>query len=270
MLFNNLGRVIPSNDCRVFSGSPKTFYQFNTVDTDYRSQHDLFLEAGIVPKNASVADVEGKLEGIREALVKDDDYRNIFKGTAIPFCFTDIDARADLGSRLESFWMPMLKEAYEENVPGSYFKAILQGNSKLEKNVSCSPNTGYEEFLESLEKSLVVGYYFPSAFQEFDLASQRKRISDFPNAPGLRVSLSGPLEIIYSLVAYPQLLFNKEKYSPILLASAAEHVDPRMVLMFKAYGPHLEFWLMTQMLSPTKTQVSEQWAGGLTIYSTLN
>ena len=24
-----------------------------------------------------------------------------------------------------------------------------------------------------------------------------------------------------------------------------------MVMMFKSYGPHLEFWLMTQMLTPT-------------------
>jgi hypothetical protein len=52
--------------------------------------------------------------------------------------------------------------------------------------------------------------------------------------------------------------------------SSYEHADPRMVLLLKAYGPHLEFWCMTQMLSRNITQVSEQWAGGLSIYLELN
>ena len=49
--------------------------------------------------------------------------------------------------------------------------------------------------------------------------------------------------------------------------SSFVHSDERLVLLLKAYGPHMEFWCMTQMLSKNTTQVSEQWAGGLTIFS---
>ena len=42
-----------------------------------------------------------------------------------------------------------------------------------------------------------------------------------------------------------------------------------MVMLFKSYGPHLEFWLMSQMLTPNETQVSEQWSGGVTIFESI-
>ena len=80
-----------------------------------------------------------------------------------------------------------------------------------------------------------------------------RRISELPKISNLSVSLSGPFEMIYSLISYPQLLFSKNNYSPILCASALKHIDPRMVMLFKSYGQHLEFWLMTQILTPTKT-----------------
>jgi hypothetical protein len=44
------------------------------------------------------------------------------------------------------------------------------------------------------------------------------------------------------------------------------HDDPRLVLLLKSYGPHLEFWCMTQMLTKDVTQVSEQWSGGISIF----
>ncbi len=140
---------------------------------------------------------------------------------------------------------------------------------ELRNSLSISENSGYDVFLNNCAESTVVGYFFPTAFQEFDIESQRKRISELPEINDLSISLSGPFEIVYSLISYPQLLYSKENYSPILCASALKHTDPRMVMLFKSYGQHLEFWLMTQMLTPTMTQVSEQWSGGITIFKTL-
>jgi hypothetical protein len=268
MLFNALGRVVASADCRVFSDVPRDFYQLNDIDIQYSKQHDFFLDKGLISNNVASEAVEERLRHVEEMLRSDENYKNIFDGMAIPFCFTDAHAKVDLGSRLVDFWMPMLRKAYEETVAGSYFKAILQGNSELRGCVSPAFGSGYEEFLDCVKESLVIGYYFPTAFQEFDVNSQRARIAGFPKVQGLAASLSGPLEMIYSLISYPRLLFHENKYSPILLASGVEHIDPRMVLMLKSYGPHLEFWLMSQMLSPSKTQVSEQWSGGVTIYTT--
>jgi hypothetical protein len=65
---------------------------------------------------------------------------------------------------------------------------------------------------------------------------------------------------------YPDMLINSDYYSPILCLSSYIHSDERMILLYKSYGPHLEFWCMTQMLTPNTKQVSEQWTGGITIF----
>ena len=92
-------------------------------------------------------------------------------------------------------------------------------------------------------------------------------MTELPQLSGASVCLSGGLDVVAAMVGSPGLLVNEEQYPPILCLSAYRHVDPRLVLILKAYGPHLEFWCMTQMLTKTVTQVSEQWAGGLTIFN---
>ena len=79
--------------------------------------------------------------------------------------------------------------------------------------------------------------------------------------------LSGPLEIGNALIATPNLIINEDHYSPILCLSGVKHVDPRLICCFKSYGLHLEFWCLSQMLTKTDKQVSEQWSGGLTLFT---
>ena len=81
--------------------------------------------------------------------------------------------------------------------------------------------------------------------------------------------LSGAMDIGAAVVGFPELLISKDHYTPILCMSSLVHSDKRLILALKSYGPHMEFWCMTQMLSKKTTQVSEQWAGGLTIFSEL-
>lgn len=264
-----LGRNNPSEDCRVFSDVPKEFYKIDPLNIDFGAQHKLAVANGMVSDALDASDVEDGLKNIKASIEGSDDYQNLFNGPAIPFCLSIPDGTDDLGSQLEDHWLPLLKKEYERQVPGTYFKATLQGDTELKKSVTICENSGYETFLDKASKTTVAGYFFPTAFQEFDIKSQRKRIADLPDLDDLDVCLSGPFEMVYSLIAQPKLLFSEENYSPILCASALLHSDPRMVMMFKSYGPHLEFWLMTQMLTPTKTQVSEQWAGGITIFKSL-
>lgn len=269
MLFNVLGRNNPSKNCRVFSDTPKEFYKLEPVDVDYATQHRMAIANGLLTKDQSLQEVKDSLVDIESAIKSSDDYQNLFQGLAIPFCFSMPEPNRDLGAQLEEFWLPLLKKNYEQHAEGAYFKATLQGNTQLRDSVRFSSGVGYETFLEDCSRTPVVGYYFPTAFQEFDIKSQRARIADLPKPADLGVCLSGPFEIVYSLLAHPKLLFSERYYSPILCASALEHTDPRMVMLFKSYGPHLEFWLMSQMLTPTKTQVSEQWSGGITMFRAL-
>ena len=269
MLFNELGRNIPSVNCRVFLTEPKNFYKIDAFDTNYSKQHKLALENNFLSEKIDVIEAEENLTEIKNLIINDHMYKNLFKATAIPFCMSVPDFRKDIGTILEDDWLPLLKKEYEKQVPGTYFKATLQGNTELKNSLSISENSGYDIFLNKCTDSTVLGYFFPTAFQEFDIESQRRRISELPKISNLSISLSGPFEMIYSLISYPQLLFSKNNYSPILCASALKHIDPRMVMLFKSYGQHLEFWLMTQMLTPIKTQVSEQWSGGITIFKSI-
>ena len=264
-----MGRVIPSPTCRVFSDEPKDFYKVCPITTNYPAQHLSALATGLVSEKIGISEIEKSLVDIKTKVKDSSEYKNIFEATAIPFCLTIPNVNEDIGTKLEAQWLPLLKKEYEKRMSGAYFKPNFQGQKNLIGSLKVSKNSGYNIFLELFMNSSVVGYYFPTAFQEFDIDSQRLRIKEFPNLPNVKICLSGPFEIIYSLISYPMLLYNKLSYSPILCASALEHVDPRMVLMFKSYGPHLEFWLMSQMLTPTKTQVSEQWSGGITIFKPL-
>ena len=79
--------------------------------------------------------------------------------------------------------------------------------------------------------------------------------------------LSGGTDTAAALVGSPSLLLNEDDYPPVLCLSALKHSDEKLMLCFKAYGHHLEFWCMSQMLTPKLTQVSEQWSGGLSLFA---
>ena len=269
MLLNSLGRFNPTKECRVFSDEPKSFYKISNIEPNYAQQHVRAVASGLINRSVDRIQVETSLTGIRATIERSEDYRNLFNGAAIPFCLSAKNTNQDLGTQLENIWLPLLKKEYKRQASGAYFKATLQGNTELKNSIKTHSGSGYENLLVSLNQSTVVGYYFPTAFQEYDIESQRKRLKTLPKIEDFSLCLSGAFEIIYALTSYPKLLSDEHNYSPILCASALEHKDPRMIMLFKSYGPHLEFWLMTQMLTPTKTQVSEQWSGGLTIFKCL-
>ena len=112
-----------------------------------------------------------------------------------------------------------------------------------------------------------MGIYFPAAFPEFAISSQRDAFKSLQT--DLNICLSGPLEVVSATTSCPSLLIDSENYSPILCMSGVSHVDNRLEAVLKSYGPHLEFWILSNLLTPGVEQVSEQWYGGLTIYKSV-
>jgi hypothetical protein len=193
-------------------------------------------------------------------------YQNLLQGVHVPFVFSETYKQADLGAAVEAQLLPSVQKSFNGLFPQSHFKAVLQSNSELASNIKLAVGSRYESFIEATQKGTVVGWYFPQALQEFDVDSQRRQMASLPQIQGLQVCLSGAIDICAAMTGSPNLLISEDFYTPILCMSAYEHFDPRMVLLLKSYGPHLEFWCMTQMLSRNTTQVSEQWAGGLCVY----
>ena len=266
MQFNALGRKIPTLECRVFDNAERDFYKTKKLLIDREKQHIMAQEHNLIGKCTKYETIEREHQTLYELINSNSDYRNILLGTSIPFAVSMHDLEHDIGSQLENIFLPIVKKTYEESQKGSWFKATLQGDSFLEDSLKVVMGTGYDEFLDAVKSRCVVGYYFPTAFQEYDVASQRNQLNKLPRVVDFSVCVSGHVEASYSLLMHPDLLFVRNSYSPILCLSALEHSDPRMIPVFKSYGPHLEFWLLSQMMTPTQTQVSEQWSGGLTIY----
>ena len=174
----------------------------------------------------------------------------------------------DIGKELEDISLPAVAASFGANYPDLHFKSALQGEGTLPNKVTTRPGARYEDFIKIHKDRTIVGWYFPQALQEYDIDSQSAQMKTIPCYDGL--VLSGGVDTSAVFVGSPGLLINKDDYPPVLCISGLMHHDSNLMLCFKAYGHHLEFWGMSQMLTPGLTQVSEQWSGGLTLFGAID
>lgn len=265
--FDDNGRRIPGKDARVFGNTPSFYYKLDQPEIDYALILKRSKQFNSVPADVLASDFKSKAEAVLEEIKLDPAYGDLLKGVKVPFIAARKARGVDLGEELESELLPGLKESFNAQFPEAHFKAVLQSNSELPGNVSLAPESRYQDLISAVEAGVVVGWYFPQALQEFDIRSQRNQMVSLPALTGAKACLSGGIDICAAVAGVPDLLISDEFYTPILCMSAYVHRDPRLVLLLKAYGPHMEFWCMTQMLTQDTTQVSEQWAGGITVFS---
>lgn len=265
--FNEDGRRAPSKGLRVFDEQARNYYRIKNSVPNYSEVLSNSIKFGGVNPAITVSVFESACIKLKNDIKSNSDYKSLLNGVQIPFIAKKIESIEDLGKDLEDIELPNFKNSFNAQYPDSHFKAVLQSNSKLPGSVTLDPRSRYEGFLDAGKASTIIGWYFPQALQEFDIESQRKQMTDLPAAKN--VCLSGGIDILAALIGSPNLLINEDAYAPILCLSAYVHADPRLVLLMKSYGPHMEFWCMTQMLSRTTTQVSEQWSGGITFYAPL-
>lgn len=264
--FDETGRCISTEGARVFGKSPSHYYVIDATEAPLAAILARAQATGLVNTALTLSKFTDTVSDLKSVVKADPNYANLLKGVCVPFVYQQLESIDDLGRHLEGHMLPKLRQSFTAQFPYSHFKAVLQGNTTLEGQISPAQNVGYEQFMASSTGKALVGLYFPQALQEFDLWSQREQFRALPPLAGASTCLSGGLDICAALTGQPDLLISEKHYAPILCLSAYEHRDPRLTLMLKAYGPHLEFWCMSQMLTPTTTQVSEQWSGGVTIF----
>lgn len=264
--FDESGRRVPRDGLRVFSSDASTYYRLTQPIVDYGLILDRITTHQTVSLNLSASEFKARTDLLLDQLRLDSSYSNMANGVCVPFACKRAPKHADFGSELQSRLLPALHRAFNERYPDAHFKAVLQGNSELHGQISLHPHSRYDEFITACGEEPVVGLYFPQALQGFDVKSQQLQMHLLPESNTIKVCLSGGLDICTALTGVPELLISGEFYTPIPIMSAYRHNDDRLVLLLKAYGPHMEFWCMTNMLTKTITQVSEQWTGGITVY----
>ena len=264
--FSNLGRRIPFEGMRVFNQTPSEYYKLSQPALHYETILDRLKKQHMAPQALITDTFKHTAQSLLEKIESSTSYQNLLKGVRIPFAYAGPNDSGDLGGAIESKLLPGVQKAFNDLYPDSHFKAVLQSSSELPGNIRLAADSKYQNFIEAAKQGTVVGWYFPQALQEFDVDSQRRQMKSLPALDGAEICLSGAIDISAAVVGSPNLLISEDFYTPILCMSAYEHTDSRMVLLLKAYGPHLEFWCMTQMPTSTTTQVSEQWAGGLCVF----
>lgn len=264
--FGKDGRRVPEKGMRTFSAQPSYYYTILQPNIDYAMIYDRCRRFGMLSSDFGAENFEKQAVSLLEKLKADEDYAGLINGAHAPFICDNYSAGIDLGSNLENRLLPCVQKSFNERYPEAHFKAVLQSNSKLPNSIEIANGSNYELLLKRMTREPVIGWYFPQALQEYDVKSQRLQMADLVNSKTISICLSGGFDVCAALVGTPELLISEKKYAPILCMSAYVHKDPRLVLLMKSYGPHLEFWCMTQMLAVGVPQVSEQWSGGITIF----
>ena len=263
--FNERGRRLLTGPYRVFDAQDLEYYYIQNKEVDLTKTLGNFHTVGI-GESISLEEFEISLRELKNRFQNIPALMNLFKGVHVPFIVPKIsDAGDDPSYTAVERLLSKLEASFKRNYPAAHFKAIMQGGATLAGNLRLDERSRYKNILNALRESEVIGWYFPQALQQFDIESQVKQIEELPLESGL--CLSGPMEVLSANIGKPELLINEEGYAPILTMPAVKHLDDKLTLALKSYGPHLEFWCLSNELVPGVKQISEQWSGGISIYS---
>jgi hypothetical protein len=265
-IIDQRGRCIPAPGMRVFQANQGDYYTIKLPTIDFESIFSRLQKFNNLSNNFNLNEFVERSANLLAIIRTSENYANLLKGPHVPFVIDNNSDLTDLGGNLEDYLLPNLHKSFLDMFPDRHFKSVNQVGGSLKGKIHIEKNSRYEKLLHPSQNRPVVGWYFPQALQEFDIESQRLQINQLPELPNAHFCLSGALEVCASLIGLPNLLINEDSYSPILCLSSYVHEDPRLVCLLKAYGPHMEFWCMSQMLTSKVTQVSEQWSGGISIF----
>jgi hypothetical protein len=262
--FNERGRRVLTRPYRVFDAQDLDYYYIQNKEVDLTETLRNFHGAGI-GQRIGFEEFQTSLEELKNRFQRIHALKNLFKGVHVPFIAPKInDVGEDLSYTVVERLLPKLEASFKRHYLEAHFKAIMQGASTLSGNLRVNELSRYEKLLDATVNSDLIGWYFPQALQQFDIESQVRQIEELPDETGL--CLSGPMEVLSANIGKPDLLINEEGYAPILNMPAVKHVDDKLTLALKSYGPHLEFWCLSNELTPGIKQVSEQWSGGISIF----
>jgi hypothetical protein len=269
-LFDEHGRRIPYSGMRVHSQISRRYFSLLQPPVDFAAIRErigrylALLHAA--PSASQFAETCGAiLDGLRA----DNALANLANAVHVPFLCPPSPTGVPRAEELVDL-LAAVGNSYVERFPESDFLNLCPG--KPDASAVWAAGSRYEQFLEAREGRPVVGIYFPNCLAEYDLASQRKQMYTLPatvacGAGTAAIVLSGAVEAAVALVGSPELLWNEDNYPHHLCLSAIEEPEDQIVYTFEAYGQNLRFRHRSNMLTPEVTQLSEQWAGGLTVFA---
>lgn len=279
--FNEYGNRIPFEGMRIAPEVSPRFYQLNQPDLDqdriYRRFQQYLSET---PLPVSLAAYRDTCARILSALEGNSAFANLTRAVHVPFLCPPATPRIGRGTEIRQH-LARLGKSFEPLAPDTEFKNTCEAQGLPGDDVLIASESRYEQFEQARNGRWVGGWYFPNCIPRFDLTSQRKQMRTLPEiARGedgfeAQVVLSGALEAAVACIGCPFLLRNKERYAHVLCLSALQ-ADSNDVFFYSFEGYDYErgyaliFGRRTNRLRmgpPPVTQVSEAFAGGLTVFA---
>lgn len=263
-LFDEHGRRIPFKGMRVYNQVSRQYFRTNQPNIDFgeiynRSAEYMNLQDMV---KFSAEQFANQCQAMLEGLQNDSDIANIANGIQVPFICPPMPVGIRRDKELQVFAKAVGK-SFEDRFPGHDFRNITQKQAGMGEDAVVAAGSRYENFEDARCQGVVVGWYFATCLSEYDIDSQRAQMASLPP----QFVLSGGVEAAAALVGCPDLLLNKEVYPHHLCLSALQDPDERFFYSFEAYGLDLRFNRRSNIMTPTVKQLSEQFAGGLTVFT---
>lgn len=232
-LFDESGRCIPKNlDAPVHQQS-RHYFKLQQPTVDYTGIHkqtaDLLGTDGL----PSVEEFKARVESLRDSLALRDEARNLLKSVWVPFLLPQAK-HADVGEALDNTYLPAVRSAFNALLPQYAFTNHHKG--KLAGKLSVAPGSRHDKLIEAMRKDAVVGLFFP-CLTEYSVDAAREQVAQLPD----EFLLAGGVDTCAALIAAPDLLLNKEAYSPLLWFAALNGEKADVGYHFEAYGYNLTF-----------------------------
>ncbi len=252
-LFDSFGRCLPGEHLRkhVFQSS-RRYFKLQQPNIDFGLIYQRLRTHLHIETTLTAADFEARVKAILNGLQNDPATAAIANGVYVPFMLPKQDL-ADIGSKMDSVYLPAVKASFENTCTGKTFTNYLKDG--LTGKLSIAVDSRHECLLDAQQSEVQVGVYFP-ALMEYSVPAAIEKVSHLPG----KFMLAGGYDTAAALVGSPELLLRTDGYPPVLWLAALDTEKTGVNYMFEAYGYHLTF-----NRKPHFDQAAESWTSGLVV-----
>jgi hypothetical protein len=232
--FDNEGRFINNDEKLGYTSSRKYFYLDKDIKSKinnseiYKNLKKYFNGKILITED----EFKKKLEEIENKVKSKSEIKNIQNCISIPFILPIMN-NEDIGENLMEIFIPALKMSYGKKFPKYNFVNHIKDD--LKNLIVPSKNSEYNKIIKDTQSQNIVGKIF-LCLNEFSFIGAESSCSKVAND----FYLSGPYEIMAALTAVPNLLFNNEKYPPLIwFSSVRSTTNSNIGFHIEPYGYNL-------------------------------
>lgn len=251
-LFDKHGRLVPRNLKNGVFAKSRRYFSITQPEVDYGKIYARLSKHLNIGNAISQAEFTQRAEKILEKLRNDANASNILNGVRVPFMLP-VEAAADIGTLLDSKYLPAVQSAFSEVFPDKNFTNHNKGG--LSGKLAIALGSRHEKLLKAQQTQVLVGYYFPCVM-EYSVPAAIEQMAQLPE----QFLLAGGVDTAAAMIAAPDLLLRKEGYPPVLWMAALDAEKTGAGYHFEAYGYHLTFNRRVHL-----DQAAESWTSGLVV-----